>query len=261
MTPLLETRRLTYRYPHAATPAVSDVSFMLEQGSLTALLGANGAGKTTLLHLLLGMQPELNDQIWLGGHPLSDLSRREISRWLGFVPQSEHLPFDYSVLEYVLLGRAPHLAPLAVPGAEDVLTAEAALAEVGITALSNRPIPELSGGELQLVMIARALAQQPKIILLDEPTAHLDLANKARLMSLLKHLTERGITILASLHDPETAAGSASHIMLMRHGSMLASGPTAETLTAHNLSETYGVPVAVQHIQGQWLIRVIGEDK
>jgi len=261
MTFLLSAWRLYYRYPHAADYAVSDVTLMLEQGSLTAILGANGAGKTTLLHLLLGMQPELNEQIRLDGHTLSDLSRREISRWMGFVPQSEHLPFDYSVLEYVLLGRAPHLAPLAVPGAEDVLAAEAALEEVGITALSNRPIPELSGGELQMAMIARVLAQEPRIILLDEPTAHLDLANKARLMSLLKRLTERGITILASLHDPEIAAGSASHIWLMRQGSLLADGPTAKTLTAHNLSETYGVPVTVQHRNGQWLIRVTGEEK
>jgi len=256
MTPILAARRLTFTYPHAATPAVNDASLQLEKGSFTALLGANGAGKTTLLRLLLGMHKELNDLVLVDGQPLSSMTRRQISRWLGYVPQSEHLPFDYSVLEYVLLGRAPHLEPLAMPGEADLDAARAAIAEVGISHLLGRPIPELSGGELQLAMIARVVAQQSAIILLDEPTAHLDLVNKAHMTALLQQLTARGVTVLASLHDPETAARCASHVILMRHGAVVAAGPTNETITSATLSAAYGAPVTAQRLNGDWLIRV-----
>jgi len=231
-----------------------DLSLSLPAGAITAILGPNGSGKTTLLHLMLGLLTPQGGVIRLAGQPQAGYSRRQMSQLIGLVPQEEHSPFDFSVLDYVLLGRAPYLGALAMPGQADYRLAQAALQTTGLTHLQHRTIPTLSGGERQLAVMARALAQQPRILLLDEPTSHLDLGNKARLIEILRALAGQGVSIVLTTHDPEVAAAIAGFVVLMRRGQVLAAGEADSVLTAEQLSETYGVAVRVFQIEGRRVI-------
>lgn len=223
----------------------------IRAGSVTAILGPNGSGKTTLLRLALGWLKPSVGEVLLAGRQIKRYSRHELGRWMGLVPQTEHIPYAYSLLEYVLLGRAPYLKPLQMPGEEDVQVAQQALARVGLEKLRKRSVLTLSGGEKQLVLVARALAQQPRLLLLDEPTAHLDLGNKYRLLRLLSTLAAQGVTVLFTTHEPEVAAAIASDVVLMRDGRVQHAGAINETLTSEQLSETYGIPVQVRQVDGR----------
>ncbi|MEA4906800.1 MAG: ABC transporter ATP-binding protein [Anaerolineaceae bacterium] len=230
---------------------LQDFDLPVGQGTVTAILGPNGAGKTTLLHLALGWLKPQRGRILLEQRPLGDYARRELGQWMALVPQSEHVPFEYSLLEFTLLGRAPHLAPLAMPTAEDERIALDALRQVGMDGLRWRSMPYLSGGERQLVLVARALAQQPRLLLLDEPTSHLDLGNKRGLIRLLHDLAERGVTVVFTTHEPEIAAALATHLVLMRDGQVLRTGPLEEVFTSPGLSELYRVPIRVTEVEGR----------
>jgi iron complex transport system ATP-binding protein len=223
-------------------------------GSITALLGPNGSGKTTLLHLLLGLLSRREGDLLVSGKPLGDYSPRDMKRLIGLVPQEESAPFDLSVLEYVLLGRAPHLRLLALPKEEDFEIALHAMERIGITALRDRGLPSLSGGEKQLVMIARVLTQESAILLLDEPTSHLDLANRRRVLEVMKVLRDMGKTIVFSTHDPNAAAGIADHVLMLRDGVILVAAPVREAFTPENLSHTYGVEVEVIEMKNRPMV-------
>ena len=252
---ILTIDSLSYRYETSQPIVVKEVSFTITAGTVTAILGPNGAGKSTLMNLLLGLQKPESGSIHLEDLPLNKYSRRELSQWMGLVPQSEYIPFEYSVLEFVLLGRAPYLGPLDLPGETDVDIARDALEQVGITHLKNRPIPALSGGELQLVLIARALAQQPRILLLDEPTSHLDLANRNTILRILGQLRASGVTVIFTTHDPEAASLIADHLVLMRASQVVFTGNMESTFTSENLTHTYGIPVEVIEIEGVRLVK------
>jgi iron complex transport system ATP-binding protein len=256
-TGILSIESLSFKYDPSRPAAVDAVSFEIQSGSVTAILGPNGAGKTTLIHLLLGLRKPASGVINLEDVPLKDYSRRELSQWMGLVPQSEYGQFEYSVLEFVLLGRAPYLGPLDLPGKEDVEIARQALVTVGIEHLEKRSIPALSGGELQLVLISRALAQQPKILLLDEPTSHLDLANRNIILNILNSLRAAGSTIIFTTHDPEAAALIADYLVLMRQGQVLRAGDLNSTFTSEMLSETYGTTVEVLRVAGLRIVKSI----
>ena len=252
---LLTINDLSFTYDAAHISALSQVSFEIDAGTITTILGPNGAGKTTLLHLLLGLRKPASGSILLEDLPLELYSRRNLSQWMGLVPQSEHVPFEYTVLEYVLLGRAPYLNPLDLPGLEDTEIAREALAKTGISYLEHRPIPALSGGEQQLVLLARALAQQPRILMLDEPTSHLDLANRNVTLRILDQLRKEGTTILFTTHDPDAALIVADNIVLMNSGKVLATGSFDEIFTSEQLTRTYGVPVEVIRIDGIQVVK------
>ncbi len=255
--PILQTEAISFRYDPARKAAVDHVSFGITTGSVTAILGPNGAGKSTLLSLLLGLQKPETGKVLLDGNPLGHYTRRQLSQWMGLVPQSEYLPFEYTVLEFVLLGRAPYLGPLDLPGENDITIAREALAAAGITELSTRPIPALSGGELQLVLIARALAQQPKVLLLDEPTSHLDLANRNTVLRIMHQMKRNNVTIIFTTHDPEAASLIADDLVLMRGGQVIYTGEMKTTFTNKKLSETYGTPVEVIHLGGYLAVKSI----
>jgi iron complex transport system ATP-binding protein len=231
-----------------------DLSLELPAGAVTAVLGPNGSGKTTLLRLLLGVLRPQAGTIQLAGRPLGSYSRRERSQFVGLVPQDEHIPFDFTVFEYVLLGRAPYIGPLKMPGEADRQVALEALQQAGLAGMEDRTLPTLSGGERQLASVARALAQQPQLLLLDEPTAHLDLSNQGRLLAIIRWLAAQGRTAVLTTHDPTLAAAVAGFAVLMRGGQVLAAGPVATTLTAPTLSATYGVPVRVLEVDGSRVI-------
>ena len=167
------------------------------------------------------------------------------------MPQSEHTAFEYSLLEFVLLGRAPHLPPLAMPGSQDLAIAQRAIQQVGLSGFEGRSILSISGGEYQLVLLARALAQQPGTLLLDEPTSHLDLGNKLRLMQLLRHCSAQGVTVLFTTHEPEVAAAIATHLVLMQKGRVLKTGTLNEVFNSQNLTQLYQSPVTVLEMQGR----------
>jgi iron complex transport system ATP-binding protein len=243
----------------AEGPMVLDhVSVDIPAGSITALLGPNGSGKSTLLHLLLGLLPPAEGKIHLLGRPNGEYTRKESSQAIGLVPQDEHAAFDLSVLEYVLLGRAPYLGLLDMPKTDDRRLARDALAAVGIEVLERRHITSLSGGERQLATIARALAQEPMILLLDEPTSHLDLANARRILHVLRSFKDAGKTVILTTHDPNAASAIADHVILLRAGKVLASTLTADALTCKNLSSTYGVEVEVIKAQDRLIVLAHG---
>lgn len=248
--PILSIQNVTFRYNGIMKNALSDLSLEIVEGSITAILGSNGAGKSSLLHLILGWLKPNEGNIVLQERPLHSYTRREAGRIIALVPQTEHMQFDYTVLEYILLGRTPYLNALEMPGPADMKVAFSALETSGIDELAYRHVTSLSGGERQLVLLARALTQQPKLVLLDEPTAHLDLANKAKLMKILRRLNEAGATIIFTTHEPEAAIAVASDIILIRSGNLLTSGPRDQVLTSENLTEAYGSPVRVVRVDG-----------
>ncbi len=251
---LLKFDQVTFSYGRGGAPALDAVSLDLPSGSVTALLGPIGAGKSTLLFLSLGWLHPRSGRIFLFGRPLTDYTRGESGRQMALVPQREHITFEYSVLEYVLLGRMPHLAPLSQPGRSDYAVASGALERVGLAEFAGRPVQSLSGGELQLVLIARALAQQPRLLLLDEPTSHLDLHNKVNLAGLIRSLNRDGVSVILTTHDPELAGAVASHVALLDRGRLLRVGPSPETLTADYLTSLYHVPLEVIEAHGRKVI-------
>ncbi|MBN1427023.1 MAG: ABC transporter ATP-binding protein [Anaerolineae bacterium] len=248
--PMMDFENITFGYQPDDSPVLQSLGLSLRAGKITAVLGPNGAGKTTLLHLALGWLKPWQGIIRLAGKQLSDYSRQELGRWMALIPQSEHIPFEYSVLEYVLLGRAPHLPSLGMPGEQDYAAAFEALESSGIANLYGHSILALSGGERQLVLVSRALAQQPRLLLLDEPTAHLDLCNKSRLMRMVRELRFQGITILMTTHEPEVALAVADDVILMEMGKVLAYGPVEATITAENLSRVYRIPIRIVSLEG-----------
>jgi iron complex transport system ATP-binding protein len=250
----IAVQHVSFRYGPSNPLVLDDVSVDIPSGAITALLGPNGSGKSTLLHLLLGLLAPGSGHIRLMGRPQNEYRRREASRILGLVPQDEHVAFDLSVLEYVLLGRAPYFDLLERPHQKDRQLACEALTTAGIPFLEKRSVPSLSGGERQLATVARALAQQPAVLLLDEPTSHLDLANARRILHVLRSLKDAGKTIVLTTHDPNAASAIADYVILLREGKVLSSGPAAEVLTATHLSATYGVEVDVLEFRGRPLV-------
>lgn len=251
MTALLTFDDVTFGYGSGADPVLQRLSLEIESGTATAILGPNGVGKSTLLHLALGWLRARAGRVLLDGRPLGSYPRRRLGQSMALVPQVERTPFEYTVLDYVLLARAPYLAPLAMPGAEDERIAMEAIEEVGLGPLRHRAITTLSGGERQNALVARALAQQPRLLLMDEPTSHLDLAHKVRIVHLVRDRLAAGMTVLLTTHEPDVAAAVATHLVLMRDGRVCGSGPAADVFTAENLSATYGVPVQIARVDGR----------
>jgi iron complex transport system ATP-binding protein len=252
--PILVFDSLSFHYPSNQRQVLTGLNLTLSPGRTTAILGPNGSGKTTLLHLALGWLKPDGGQILLNGRPLESFSRQELGRQIGLVSQSEHIAFEYSVLEYVLLGRAPYLRSLEMPGAADCRRALWALDRVGLVERADHSILKLSGGERQLVLLARALAQEPRLILMDEPTAHLDLANKKRLLEIIRVLTQEGITVILTTHEPDFAAVAAVDLVLIREGCVQEAGPLEQIFTSEKISLLYDAPVNVVDIDGQKLV-------
>ena len=249
--PLLTFEKVNFAYRGSGMTVLNELSLKVQHNTVTAILGPNGAGKTTLMHLALGWLKPYSGQVKLNGSPLKAYTRRALGQRIGLVPQNENIFFEYSLLEYVLLGRAPYLKPLEMPGAEDCEVAVQALETVGLGGLMHRSVTALSGGERQLVLVARALVQSPSLLLMDEATSHLDLSNKLRLMDLIQELVEQGITVVLTTHEPDVAASVASHLVLMRAGRVEHAGLLKDEFTAERLSETYSVPVEVSEVSGR----------
>ena len=224
---------------------LSGVDLEVERGSFVALAGPNGVGKSTLLRLVSGVIKPTRGSIRVSGMDVSELSARERARMVAVVPQDPELPNGAPAIEVVLMGRNPHLGLLSWESDSDVQTALDAMRMTYTEELLDRPVDELSGGERQRVAIAIALAQQTPIILLDEPTANLDLAYQPAIMELMRGLVSSGKTILAAVHDLTLAAQFCDKVALMHNGVSLTSGPPEEALTEANIKEAYGAEVRI----------------
>jgi len=244
----LEARDLSIGYGGHAIGV--NLSLSIEPGKIVCLLGPNGCGKTTLFKTLLGLLPAITGSILIDGQPMSRLNRTEIARSLAYVPQAHVPPFPYRVSEVVEMGRTARRGAFAAPGSSDRKAAYEALRRLGITDLADSDYSRLSGGQRQLVMIARALAQGASILIMDEPTASLDFGNQARVLSHIHRLVEAGEhSVVLSTHDPDQAFALNAHVVLMQSGQIVTAGDPNNVLTPENLGEVYGVRVQVERTE------------
>jgi iron complex transport system ATP-binding protein len=240
----LEARGLAYGY--RGHPVGRDVSLVFEAGEVLCLLGPNGGGKTTLFKTLLGLIPAQGGEVLLDGRPLAALGRREVARAVAYVPQAGTGYFPFTVREIVLMGRTAHLPAFGVPGRRDRDAAEAAIARLGLAHLADAAFTRISGGERQLALIARALAQDTRLLVMDEPTASLDFGNQVKVLEQVLALARSGIGVLLSTHDPDHALLCGDRVALLHHGTLAALGAPHDVLTPEALRAAYGVEVRVE---------------
>jgi iron complex transport system ATP-binding protein len=242
---IYEARGVSYRYPGAEIDAVAAVDLAVARGSFYAILGPNGCGKTTLLRLLLGaLAPDRGD-IRYEDRPLRDWPRRDLARRIGVVPQGEALVFPLSVRELVGMGRYPHLGNWRTEGAADRTAVDGAMATCDVVGLADRAVSTLSGGEQQRVRLARALAQEPDTLVLDEPTASLDISHEMGIFQLLRSLADRGVTVIMVTHNLNIAARYADRLILLDRGRTAAEGTAPAVFTQQNLERVYRWPLLV----------------
>jgi iron complex transport system ATP-binding protein len=252
---LLEVNGITFGYERE--PLLYDVHMRVREGEMVGLLGPNGSGKTTLLRLVSGVLRPQQGSVILDGRDLLDWGQRGIARRIAVVPQELHVPFAFTVEQMVSLGRTPYINLLGSRSAQDVLIVQDAMHAADITELAQRIFNELSGGERQRVVVAMALAQQPKLLLLDEPTNHLDIKYQIDMLELVQRLNrERGVTVIAAMHDLNLAARYFPRLLLFQRGIVADAGP-AEVLEPHLLKRVYGIDVQVGILRGAQHLSVL----
>ncbi|MDP2480858.1 MAG: ABC transporter ATP-binding protein [Candidatus Palauibacterales bacterium] len=248
---VFEVEGLGFRYGGASREAVSGVGFRVHPGELFGILGPNGSGKSTLLRLLLGILPPRSGAVRVLGRPLASWSRRELARRVGVVPQHEEVAFPLSVREMVAMGRYPHLGPWRSETSEDREAIGRALGRCDLEDVAGRPLSTLSGGELQLARLARALAQVPELLVLDEPTASLDLRHGMEIFGLLRDLAgPDGTTVVLVTHDLNAASRFADRLLLLERGRPAACGRPHQVLVRETVERVYGWPVRVTRHPG-----------
>ena len=233
----LTVTNLSYAYD--SSPVLKNVSFTAPEGALTVILGRNGCGKSTLLKVIAGINPIQGGSVKVAGQDMASLSGGSRAGLIGYLPQFHQTVFPFTVEDVVLTGRAAYV--FSTPSVRDREMSQLAMHTVGIEALAKRPYTDLSGGERQLVMISRVLAQAPKVILLDEPAAHLDLANQQRLLGILRQITAGGVTVVAVLHDPNMAFLNAAQVIFLKQGQVAAPPAGCQPWDAGFIRDIYGI--------------------
>lgn len=253
---LLKVKGVVFTYDSVrAVRAIDGVTFEAMEGEILGIIGPNGSGKTTLLRCVNGALEPQGGAIFIDGQAISKLSHREIARIVGVVPQNSSTSFPFSVLDTILMGRNPHLGRFAKEGQGDIKAVESAMELTGTRHLAERRMDELSGGERQRVIIARALTQQPEVLLLDEPTLHLDANHQLEVLELIRKLTIRKhLTTLMVSHDLNMAARFCDRLLLLKSGKVFATGSVDEVLTREHIGETFGVDAEVSYhtLTGAW---------
>jgi iron complex transport system ATP-binding protein len=240
---MLSVEGLAIGFPRRTVGA--GIGFSLCAGEVLCVLGPNGGGKTTLFRTLLGLLAPHAGTVRLDGMALAELSRREIARRIGYVPQAHAGVFAFTVSEMVLMGRTAHMSLFAAPSARDREAAERAIETLGIGHLAERAFTEISGGERQLALIARALAQEPQLLVMDEPTSSLDFGNQVRVLVHVRHLAAQGISVLLSSHQPDHALQIADRALLLGEGKALALGAPRDVIRPDTLQRLYGIDVRI----------------
>jgi iron complex transport system ATP-binding protein len=244
MNPAIQTNNLTFAYKDK--PVLDGVSLLVERGEMVGILGPNGSGKTTLLKIFSAVLRG-RGEVKVNNRSIETYGKRELSRLFAVVPQESQILFPYTVAEIVLMGRASYHNPLALEGKQDLEVARASMELTDSLPFSDRYLHELSGGEKQRVIIARALAQEPQILLLDEPSAFLDLKHQVQVFELMRRLNrERSLTIVAALHDLNLAALFFPRLVMLRDGRIYRDGTPRDVLTEETIEEVYGVHVKIQ---------------
>jgi iron complex transport system ATP-binding protein len=239
----LVVQNLTFKY--SDHPILEDISFQVDTGLLVGLVGPNGSGKSTLLQLINRSLVPSQGQVLLDGAPIDQINRRELARMLSVVSQQETCAFDFTVAEVVQLGRLPYLGPFGKETANDITLVQQAMQDADVAHLAQRPIFELSGGEFQRVALARTLAQDTPLVLLDEPTSNLDVNYQIQVLQLLKRLTAAGRAVLISLHDLNLASQFCDRLIMLYNGRIYAEGTPDAVLTPQNIQTVYGIQATV----------------
>jgi iron complex transport system ATP-binding protein len=239
--PIVDVRGVSFAY--GARPALQGVSFAARAGEFVGLLGPNGAGKSTLVRLVAGLVAPASGEVRLAGLDPHATSRRAVARVCAFVPQEPRLAWPFTVRETVMMGRAPHQGLLALPTRFDRGAVDGALEACDLIHLAGRRLDALSGGERRRVFFARALAQEPRVLLLDEPTAFLDLAHQVAVMRMARLAAQGGLSVVAVLHDLNLAAAACDRLVVLSGGRVVAEGAPAAVLTEERVAEVWGVPV------------------
>jgi len=250
---IIEAKDLCFSYGNSKI--LKNVSFEAGASEVLSILGPNGAGKTTLLNCLLNLVKPSGGEIFIKGRPIGCYDRKEYCRIVSFVPQIHKPVFDFTVEEIVLMGKNPHLSDFTLPSAVEREHVSKALDELKIIHLKNRYYTQISGGELQLVLIARAIVQATQAVILDEPVAHLDLKNQIEIMKMIRKLaTERKICVIMVVHDPCHALAYSDKVLLLKEGENFAAGGPDETITADNIHSVYGVRARVVEFAGRKIV-------
>ncbi len=245
MTPLIHLDAVQFSYPSGF--AMTKIDLAIERGERVAILGPNGSGKTTLLKLVLGLLHPGEGEVYFEGRILGGMSRRNLARAMAMIPQELFVPYALTASDVVLLGRTPYLRRFRGPTREDRAAVQAAMAATDVLPSAGRPYNQLSGGERQRVLLALALAQKPRLLLLDEPTRHLDLSHQLRILSLIRHLNvERGLTVLSSIHDLNLCSLYFNRLVLLSSGRIVADGPPDKVIQPELLREVFGIAVLVE---------------
>ena len=230
---------------YASKQVVSNISFSVCSGEILCLLGPNGVGKTTLFKTILGFLKLLDGEILLDGENIGDWSRSHLAKAIGYVPQAHTPPFPFSVLDVVVMGRTAHLGMFESPSKSDIRIAEEAIDTLSISYLKNSVYTEISGGERQLVLIARALTQTPELLIMDEPTSNLDFGNQIKVLDQIKKLAKRGLGVIMTSHFPDHAFLCSTKVALMQRDNVFSIGTSEEIITEKSLKEAYGIDVRI----------------
>lgn len=244
---MLEVRDVSCSY--GKKKVVHNISFCVDPGEFVCILGPNGSGKTTLLKSILGLLKPSSGRILMEDKNIHLMPSIELAKVMGYIPQAHTPPFPFTVLDVVLMGRTAYLPRLAQPGKNDERIALEALEELNITHLRNKKYTMISGGERQLVIIARALAQQPKMLIMDEPTASLDFGNQHTVLEHMRQLAQKGISILMVTHNPDHALLCANKVVLMKKGRLLRIGSPEETIVEDSMKLIYETEIKIDGIR------------
>ena len=248
MASLLEVKDLAFRYSQKNGDVFRNVSFSVEKGEMFTLLGPNGAGKSTLLNCIAGLAAPTEGSVTVAGKPVEEYSTRELAKHVGYVRQHISVTYGYTVREYLVMGAAPRIGMFSAPRQEDYERVEEAIGELSLQKLADRTVSHLSGGERQRVAVARAIVQNPQIILFDEPTSALDFGNQIRVMRTCKQLTERGYAVVMTTHNPDQPILLGGKVAMLNTDGTLATGDAHTTLTSERLSELYGTELHLVYI-------------
>lgn len=244
MSHLMEMVDGTFAY-NGTDNIFEDINFEVEKGDVFCILGANGTGKTTLIKCLNGLMKLNSGQVLLNGQDIYSLNHSEIAKNIGYIPQMHNSTFPFTILDVVLMGRAPHIDTFSSPSKIDVEIAEKSLKSLNIYHMKDKPYTEISGGEQQLVFIARVLTQEPSVLLLDEPTSHLDFGNQIRTLNIIETLANNGLSVIMSSHFPDHAFISANKVAIIKGTEFIDIGTPEEVITEENMEKAYGIKVKI----------------
>ena len=246
---IYEVKNVTFKYDGSERRVLDEASLSLNKGDVLCVLGPNGAGKTTLLNCMAGLlEPESGD-ILLDGKNIREMSEKEIAKTVAFVPQLHTPTFDYSCVDFVLMGRAPKTGVFGRPSQEEEDMCRKVLADMGIEHLADKSYMEISGGERQQLLIARAIVQEPEVVLFDEPTAHLDYGNQHRVLEMIKKMAAEGYSVVITTHNPDHALLLGDKAAIVGRDGRIVQGDGKDILTEKLLQEVYGIDLKIQYLE------------